>query len=80
MYAAYVGSGVWRAKKNKALAAVARAEWRRVYEVKRKEGVGIWLLHVKGHSDHRWNDVADDLAKRGLDGAAEREYVSREVD
>ena len=27
------------------------------------------FLHVKGHSNHQWNDAADTLANRGATGA-----------
>ena len=35
------------------------------------ENVAIWNVrwaHVKGHSGHIWNDVADALAERGCTG------------
>ena len=64
-YAALVTTGVYKAKKNKALVAVAQAEWKRAYAAKPDK---LWLRHVKGHSNHPWNDKADDLAKAGCGG------------
>ena len=28
----------------------------------------MWMRHVKGHSNHEWNEVADELAKKGCSG------------
>ena len=79
-YAALCGSGVWKGKKNKKLVATARAEWKATADLKRRSGVGFWLKHVKGHSGQKWNDAADSLATRGLDGERHRVYLPREVD
>ena len=67
-YAALCGSGVWKGTKNKKLVATARAEWKATADLKRRNGVGFWLKHVKGHSGQKWNDAAGSLATRGLDG------------
>ena len=67
-YAALVGSGVWKARANKAIASIARAEWDLTLRATRGR---LWLRHVKGHSDHVWNDTADRLADEGRQG---REY------
>ena len=61
-YAAAVMTRKWRAKSNKALAANVQDAWRRAYE---HAGGRIWLKHVKGHSKHKWNDRADQLARQG---------------
>ena len=79
-YAALCGSGVWKGKRNKRLVATARAEWEATAALKRHSGVGFWLKHVKGHSGHKWNDAADGLATRGLDGERRRVYLPRVVD
>ena len=79
-YAALCGSGVWKGTKNKKLVATARAEWKATADLKRRNGVGFWLKHVKGHSGQKWNDAADRLATRGLDGERHRVYLPREVD
>ena len=52
-------------KKNKALAAIAREEWKLTAAAKKAAGKGMWIRHVKGHSKHEWNDVADKLAGDG---------------
>ena len=64
-YAAMITTNVWRAKKHKALAAVARAEWQRARVALKGK---LWLRHVKGHSGHKWNDRADKLADEGRCG------------
>ena len=66
-YAALVSSGVWKgkSKKNNALVAVAQVEWRLTFAAKRGR---LWIRHVKGHSDHEWNDMADQLADDGRRG------------
>ena len=60
-----ITTNVWRAKKHKALAAVARAEWQRARVALKGK---LWLRHVKGHSGHKWNDRADKLADEGRCG------------
>ena len=60
-----VTTNVWRARKNKELALVAREEWRLAREALKGK---LWLKHVKGHSDHVWNDRADELADEGRSG------------
>ena len=64
-YAAMITSSVWRARKHKQLAAVARAEWQRARTALRGK---LWLKHVKGHSGQQWNDRADALANAGRNG------------
>ena len=69
LVAAVITVGVYNAKKNKKLVATAQAEWKLAYVAKPDN---LWMRHVKGHSDNEWNEVADDLAKRGCGG---RRYV-----
>ena len=76
---AALASGKVRTK-NKKRVATARAEWKATADLKRRNGVGFWLKHVKGHSGQKWNDAADSLATRGLDGERHRVYLPREVD
>ena len=64
-YAALITVGVYKAKKNKALVATAQKEWRLTYAAKQGN---MWMRHVKGHSNHEWNEVADELAKKGCSG------------
>ena len=54
-----------KAKKNKALVATAQKEWKLTYAAKQGN---MWMRHVKGHSNHEWNEVADELAKKGCSG------------
>ena len=70
-YAALVSSGVWKGKRkmNKALVAVAQEEWRLTYAAKKGK---LWIRHVKGHSGHEWNDMADQLADDGRQGVQHR--------
>lgn len=72
VYAAMIATGVWRAKKHKEMAAAARQAWATL--MKRTRG-RLWLKHVKGHSGHTWNDVADRLAEQGRRGA--QRYTAR---
>ena len=51
-----------------------------LFSVRSEAHVGFWLKHVKGHSGQKWNDAADSLATRGLDGERHRVYLPREVD
>ena len=64
-YAALITTGVYKAKKNKKLVRVAQTEWKQTYKAKPNK---LWMRHVRGHSDHPWNDKADDLAKLGCGG------------
>ena len=52
-------------KKNKPLATIAREEWKLTAAAKKAAGKGMWIRHVKGHSEHEWNNVADKLAGDG---------------
>ena len=66
-YAALVGTSVWKAKSNKALAAAVWAEWKKTRDAKRGR---LYLRHVKAHSGHTWNDLADKLADDGRRGVS----------
>ena len=60
---------MYKGKNNKALVAIARDEWKLTAASKKTLSKGLWIRHVKGHSNHDsnhpWNDVADRLAGDG---------------
>ena len=64
-YAAMIATGVWKAKKHKAMAEEARAAWRQLHVKLRGR---LWAAHVKGHSGDVFNDWADALATKGRAG------------
>ena len=61
-YAASVAMGTVAVRENHDIAAVVRSLY--VALLKQRSNRVSWA-HVKGHSEHVWNDVVDDLAKRG---------------
>jgi ribonuclease HI len=63
-YAANITDGTYNAKKNQRLAKQARRLHADVCAQRK-----LSFVHVKGHSGHRWNDKADELANRGGTGA-----------
>lgn len=63
-YGAMVASGVWKAKKHKAAAAVARSAWKRLIAAKGEDSV--WLRHVP--AGHLWFGRAHGLALEGKGG------------
>lgn len=63
MYAMNQATGKHQAHKNVAL---ARRSHKMLAEARKKRVVDF--LHVKGHSNHQWNDAADALANRGATG------------
>ena len=65
-YGAKQTQGLWRANKNKQLVACAQDLLAQV----RASGRSVRFYHVKGHSGHMWNDLADALANRGAAGEA----------
>ena len=65
-YAANMAAGRWRAKSNKRLVASVRMLWTQAHE---HLGGRLWASHVDAHTDHRWNDRADELARHGKGGA-----------
>ena len=63
-YAANQTQGLWKANKNQALVRRAQTTLGHV----RGKGRRVRFVHVKGHSAHRWNDLADALANQGAAG------------
>ena len=61
-YAMKIATGISTPTENKALAACVHALYLALHRA-RKGQVG-WA-HVKGHSKHTWNELADALAVRG---------------
>ena len=61
-YAASVATGTVAVRENHDLAAVVRSLYLAL--LKQRSHRVSWA-HVKGHSEHIWNDVVDELAKRG---------------
>ena len=64
-YALNIASGQWRAKANKELAASVRALWSEVESLR-----SLTPEHVRAHRGHRWNERADHLAFRAMQGEA----------
>ena len=63
-YRINIAAGLWKPKKHQAAAAQAIKLWADV----RWRQPNLWLKHVKGHSNHRWNERADRLADAGRAG------------
>ena len=61
-YASMVGSGTWKGRRHHELVSEARTAWDTLKSMK---GELLWLRHVRGHSNHQWNNRADELATRG---------------
>ena len=64
-------SGTLRTKQHKAMAEEARGAW---ITLKRVIGERLWMRHVKGHSGHPYNDIAEKLADAGKQGVQLVEY------
>ena len=62
-YALNIASGQWRAKANRELAKSARALWSEVASLR-----SLTPEHVRAHRGHRWNERADHLAFRAMQG------------
>ena len=62
-YALNIASGQWRAKANKELADSARTLWSEVASLR-----SLTPEHVRAHRGHRWNERADHLAFRAMQG------------
>ena len=61
-YAGMMALGHWRARTNRSLVRRVHALWHRA----RSHLCGqLWASHVYGHSNHKWNDRADELARLG---------------
>ena len=70
IYAGNMAAGKWRARKNKALVAHVRELWNRAHV---HLGGDLWASHVRGHSGHKWNTRADELAELGKGDAPTRD-------
>ena len=66
LYAGNIVTGKWRARKNRDLAERIRALWTKAHDHLRGR---LWASHVYGHAGHKWNERADELARRGKGGA-----------
>ncbi len=62
-YALRIASGEWKAKANKALAESVRSLWSEVLSLR-----SMRAEHVRAHRGHRWNERADHLAFRAMQG------------
>ena len=62
-YALNIASGAWRAKANQDLAESVKTLWMEVDSVR-----GLRGEHVRAHLGHRWNERADHLAFRAMQG------------
>lgn len=62
-YALNIASGLWRAKANRVLASRVGSLWSEVSAIVRLSGE-----HVPAHKGHRWNERADHLAFRAMQG------------
>jgi ribonuclease HI len=71
-YAANISNGTWTAHANQLLAKVVQALHTKCSKKRR-----IVYSHVKGHSNHMWNDEADRLANMG--GRGESSSVTSSV-
>lgn len=61
-YAAKIAQGIYKAHKNRALAKSCR---RLCTAERQRRAGGVTFIHVKGHSNDRWNDRADALVQLG---------------
>lgn len=62
-YAIKIASGEWRAKANLDLAVSVKALWQEADSIR-----GLRAKHVRAHRGHRWNERADHLAFRAMQG------------
>jgi ribonuclease HI len=62
-YALNIASGLWTAKANQALARRVRDLWHEVSGI-----IALVGEHVPAHRGHRWNERADHLAFRAMQG------------
>lgn len=73
-YAARMATGRGRSRTNKALVRSVQRLWQRTSVHLRGN---LWCKHVYGHSDHAWNDRADELARLGKRDASGRSLGRR---
>ena len=62
-YALNIGSSIWNAKANKELALNVQKLWKEVSSLR-----DLSKEHVRAHRGHRWNERADHLAFRAMQG------------
>tara|TARA_Y100001934_G_scaffold210790_1_gene249450 strand:+ start:10216 stop:10758 length:543 start_codon:yes stop_codon:yes gene_type:complete len=62
-YALNIASGEWRAKANQDLADSVKGLWQEADSIR-----GLRGEHVRAHRGHRWNERADHLAFRAMQG------------
>ncbi|MCP2503340.1 MAG: RNase H family protein [Candidatus Poseidoniales archaeon] len=62
-YALNIGSSIWKAKANKLLALHVQKLWNEVASLR-----NLSHEHVRAHRGHRWNERADHLAYRAMQG------------
>ncbi|MEC7686020.1 MAG: RNase H family protein [Candidatus Thermoplasmatota archaeon] len=62
-YALNIASGEWRAKANQDLAESVKGLWQEANSIR-----GVRGEHVRAHRGHRWNERADHLAFRAMQG------------
>ncbi|MBS65662.1 MAG: hypothetical protein CMA93_05000 [Euryarchaeota archaeon] len=62
-YALNIASGEWRAKANQDLAESVKGLWQEAGSIR-----GLRAEHVRAHRGHRWNERADHLAFRAMQG------------
>ena len=62
-YALNIASGEWRAKANRDLAESVKGLWKEAHSIR-----GLRGEHVRAHRGHRWNERADHLAFRAMQG------------
>lgn len=62
-YALNIGSSTWKAKANRELALYVQKLWNEVSTIR-----NLTNEHVRAHRGHRWNERADHLAYRAMQG------------
>jgi len=67
-YAANSVTGIFNGKKNRGLIENVRSILSDINNSKSGKYVSVSFKHVKGHSNDKWNDMADALANKGSDG------------
>ena len=72
-YAAMVAQGVWQPGSNCDLAVSAHKLYLEILETR-----PVFFSHVKGHSNHKWNDVADELANKGRESSSRERWVQKD--